>query len=74
MSKLRSYNQVWGTCNGFELLTVLASEARDVSRLTRCRAEDIANHINLAGDWRASGIYGQVRCAVYRISVMVDSL
>ena len=37
MSKLRSYNQVWGTCNGFELLTVLSS--RDKSRLTDCDSQ-----------------------------------
>ena len=37
MSQLRSYNQVWGTCNGFELLTVLSS--RDKSRLTDCDSQ-----------------------------------
>ena len=32
---------IWGTCNGFELLTVLSS--RDRSRLTDCNSEDQAS-------------------------------
>ena len=36
---------IWGTCNGFELLTVLSS--RDQSRLTDCNSEDQASNLSL---------------------------
>lgn len=35
---------IWGTCNGFELLTVLSS--RDRSRLTDCNSEDQASDLS----------------------------
>lgn len=47
---------IWGTCNGFELLTVLSSQ--DHSRLTSCRSEDMANPIHLLPAWTQSKIYG----------------
>ena len=34
---------IWGTCNGFELLTVLSS--RDISRLASCNSEDQASNL-----------------------------
>ena len=49
---------IWGTCNGFELLTVLSSQ--DQSRLAHCQSENIANPLHLMPDWETSKIYGQV--------------
>ena len=42
---------IWGTCNGFELLTVLSS--RDRSRLTDCNSQDQASAFSfkLCEDW-----------------------
>jgi len=52
------YFPIWGTCNGFELLTVL-SVSDDQSRLTDCYSEDQALPLHLRGTWRQSRIYGQ---------------
>ena len=49
---------IWGTCNGFELLTVLAS--KDQSHLTQCTSQNIANPLHLLPAWNNSGIYGTV--------------
>jgi len=48
---------IWGTCNGFELLTVLSS--KDKSRLIRCNSENVANPLHLLPTWRLSKIYGK---------------
>lgn len=47
---------IWGTCNGFELLTVLAS--KDQSHLTECTSQNIANPLHLLPGWNNSRIYG----------------
>jgi len=47
---------IWGTCNGFELLTVMSSN--EVSRLTRCDSENMANPIHLIPGWEDSKVYG----------------
>ena len=49
---------VWGTCNGFELLTVLS--LHDMSRLTHCQSENLANPLHLIPGWEVSRIYGPV--------------
>merc|ERR1711962_116120 len=51
------YFPIWGTCNGFEMLTVL-SVKDDQSRLTDCYSEDQALPLHLRGDWRQSRIFG----------------
>ena len=50
---------IWGTCNGFELLTVLSS--KDHSRLTYCDSEDQAVPLNFLSDWEASNLFSSVR-------------
>merc|ERR1711892_268051 len=47
---------IWGTCNGFELLTVLSSN--DTSRLTSCNSEDQASPLHLIPKWGSSGVLG----------------
>ena len=49
---------IWGTCNGFELPTVLSSQ--DKSRLTRCESENLANSLHFIPGWERSKIYGSV--------------
>ena len=51
---------IWGTCNGFELLSVLSSEDEETSRLTRCQSENLANSLHLSPGWERSKIYGSV--------------
>ena len=51
---------IWGTCNGFELLSVLSSDDEESSRLTRCQSENLANPLHLFSGWEASEIYGSV--------------
>jgi len=48
---------IWGTCNGFELLTVLSS--RDISRLTTCNSEDQASPLKMLPKAPDSLVYGQ---------------
>jgi len=50
---------IWGTCNGFELLTVLSVQD-DKSRLTDCFSEDQASPLHMRGAWKQSRIYGAV--------------
>ena len=50
---------VWGTCNGFELLTVLSS--KDISRLTDCDSQDDAVPLNFLPSWQHSNIFSSVR-------------
>ena len=47
---------IWGTCNGFELLTVLSS--KDQSRLTACSSEDQASPLRLIPNWDNSRVLG----------------
>ena len=49
---------IWGTCNGFELLTVLSSHG--LSHLTHCQSENLANPLHLIPGWERSKIYGSV--------------
>lgn len=49
---------IWGTCNGFELLTVMSMQD-DTSRLTDCYSEDQASPLHLLPNWRRSKIYGK---------------
>jgi len=48
---------IWGTCNGFELLTVLSSND-DTSRLTSCNSMDQASPLHLIPKWEGSGVLG----------------
>ena len=50
---------IWGTCNGFELLTVLSS--KDHSRLTDCYSQDDAVSLNFLSDWEESNLFSSVR-------------
>jgi len=47
---------IWGTCNGFELLTVLSS--RDRSRLTDCNSEDQASPLHMLPPAPLSKVFG----------------
>lgn len=47
---------IWGTCNGFELLTVLS--ARDISRLTDCNSEDQASPLHMLPPAPQSKVFG----------------
>jgi len=47
---------IWGTCNGFELLTVLSS--KDKSRLTDCNSEDQASPLHMLPSAATSNVYG----------------
>ena len=49
---------IWGTCNGFELLTVLSS--RDISRLTDCDSQDEAVPLNFLPGAEYSNLFGEV--------------
>merc|ERR1740128_175472 len=51
------YFPIWGTCNGFELLTVVSMKD-DQSRLTDCDSQDQALPLRLRGNWKQSLIYG----------------
>jgi len=55
---------VWGTCNGFELLTVLSS--KDISRLTDCDSQDDAVPLNLLPAWLQSNIFSSAPPDVIR--------
>jgi len=46
---------IWGTCNGFELLTVLSS--KDTSRLTECDSQDQAVPLNFYPDAENSNLF-----------------
>eukprot|EP00092_Neocalanus_flemingeri_P070409 GFUD01086416.1.p1 GENE.GFUD01086416.1~~GFUD01086416.1.p1 ORF type:complete len:386 (-),score=80.17 GFUD01086416.1:151-1308(-) len=46
---------IWGTCNGFELLTVLSS--KDTSRLIDCDSQDQAVPLNLLTGWERSSVF-----------------
>ena len=50
---------IWGTCNGFELLTVLSS--KDHSRLTDCDSQDDAVPLNFLPEWEESDLFSSVR-------------
>ena len=50
---------IWGTCNGFELLTVLSS--KDHSRLTDCDSQDDAVPLNFLPEWEDSDLFSSVR-------------
>ena len=50
---------IWGTCNGFELLTVLSS--KDHSRLTHCDSQDDAVPHNFISGWEQSNLFSSVR-------------
>ena len=50
---------IWGTCNGFELLTVLSS--KDHSRLTDCDSQDDAVPLNFLPAWEDSDLFSSVR-------------
>ena len=50
---------IWGTCNGFELLTVLSS--KDQSRLTDCDSQDDAVPLNFLTKWDESDLFSSVR-------------
>ena len=50
---------IWGTCNGFELLTVLSSG--DQSRLTTCDSQDEAVPLMFYPGGEASNLFGAVR-------------
>jgi len=47
---------IWGTCNGFELLTVLSS--RDISRLASCNSEDQASPLHMLPPAPLSKVFG----------------
>jgi len=47
---------IFGTCNGFELLTVLSSQ--DISRLTNCNSEDQASPLHMLRAAPESHVYG----------------
>lgn len=55
---------IWGTCNGFELLTVLSS--RDRSRLTDCYSEDQASPLHMLPAAASSNVYGRAPPDVLR--------
>jgi len=55
---------VWGTCNGFELLTVLSS--KDISRLTDCDSQDDAVPLNFLPTWQQSNIFSSAPPDVIR--------
>lgn len=55
---------VWGTCNGFELLTVLSS--RDKSRLTDCDSQDQAVPLNFIRGAEQSNLFGSAPPDVMR--------
>ena len=63
---------IWGTCNGFELLTVLSSQNK--SRLTRCQSEDLANPLHFIPGWERSKIYGSVGLLLFGIYVYLQPL
>eukprot|EP00092_Neocalanus_flemingeri_P026722 GFUD01028972.1.p1 GENE.GFUD01028972.1~~GFUD01028972.1.p1 ORF type:complete len:425 (-),score=119.57 GFUD01028972.1:266-1441(-) len=46
---------IWGTCNGFELLTVLSS--KDHSRLTDCDSQDEAVPLIFLSGWEESNLF-----------------
>merc|ERR1711962_829360 len=54
----------WGTCNGFELLTVLSS--KDISRLTDCDSQDDAVPLNFLPTWEHSNIFSSAPPDVIR--------
>jgi len=55
---------IWGTCNGFELLTVVSS--KEHSHLTHCSSENMANPISLLPDWKKSQVYGEAPKEILR--------
>merc|ERR1712215_218410 len=55
---------IWGTCNGFELLTVLSS--RDLSRLTNCDSQDQAVPLNFLPEWHYSNLFSEAPSDVLR--------
>lgn len=55
---------IWGTCNGFELLTVLSS--RDVSRLTDCSSQDQAVPLYFLQGADESNLFGSAPPDVLR--------
>jgi len=55
---------VWGTCNGFELLTVLSS--KDISRLTDCDSQDDAVPLHFLPHWEHSNIFSSAPPDVIR--------
>lgn len=50
----KTHFPLWGTCLGFELLTVLTSGTR---MLTACSASDLALNLNFTTDFRRSRMY-----------------
>ena len=54
---------IWGTCNGFELLTVLSS--KDHSRLTDCHSQDQAVPLNFLTGWEDSDVFSSVRISLF---------
>ena len=50
---------IWGTCNGFELLTVLSSKGQP--RLTDCYSHDQAVPLNFLTGWKDSNVFSSVR-------------
>jgi len=55
---------IWGTCNGFELLTVLSS--KDHSRLTDCDSQDQAVPLNFLSGWDKSEVFSSAPPDVIR--------
>jgi len=55
---------IWGTCNGFELLTVLSS--KDHSRLTDCDSQDQAVPLNFLPQWEESNLFSSAPPDVIR--------
>jgi len=55
---------LWGTCNGFELLTVLSS--KDKSRLTDCDSQDQAVPLNFLDQWQHSSLFSSAPPDVIR--------